>query len=115
MVEQNDFYHQIGQILVDEMEKENIKWSKIVFEYEVSENYCSYGGLYTNDKNEKSRLEDLDIPYIIGDVIIEFYKYTKNNNFTPYNRAVFTLESSGDFNMNFKWDQELQDKWDGKK
>ncbi len=31
MEEQNDFYHQIGQILVDEMEKENIEWTKIVF------------------------------------------------------------------------------------
>lgn len=116
MEEQNDFYRQIGQILVGEMDKENIHWTKIVFEYEVSENYCSYGGLlYTNDKNEESRLEDLDIPDIIGDVIIELYKYTKDNNFTPYNRAIFTLESNGNFNMDFKWEQELQDKWDGKK
>ena len=112
MEEQNDFYHQIGQILVDEMEKENIEWTKIVFEYEVSENYCSYGGIYTNGKNEEFRLEDLEIPYMIGDVIIGLYEYTKENNFTPYNRAAFTLESNGHFNMDFKWDQELQDKWD---
>lgn len=104
MEEQHDFYHQIGQILVDEMEKENIEWTKIVFEYEVSENYCSYGGIYTNGKNEEFRLEDLEIPYMIGDVIMGLYEYTKENNFTPYNRAAFTLESNGHFNMDFKCD-----------
>ena len=31
-------------------------------------------------------------------------KYTKENNFTPYNRAAFTLESNGHFNMDFKCD-----------
>ena len=84
MEAQKDFYHQIGRILVDEMEKENREWAKIVFEYEVSENYCSYGGLsYTNGKNEEFRLEDLEIPDTIGDVIMELYEYTKDNNFTP--------------------------------
>lgn len=85
---------------------------KIVFEYEVSENYCSYGGIYTNGKNEEFRLEDLEIPYMIGDVIMGLYEYTKENNFTPYNRAAFTLESNGHFNMDFKWNQALQGEWD---
>ena len=32
-----------------------------------------------------------------------------------WNSAVYTLEKSGHFSMDFKWNQELQDEWDGKK
>ena len=46
--------------------------------------------------------------------IKEFYQFTKENNFAPYNRLIYTLEANGSFNMDFKWDQTLQDEWDKK-
>ena len=44
--------------------------------------------------------------------IIKFHNTAEENNFTPWNRAVYTLEKNGHFDMEFEWDQELQDEWE---
>lgn len=107
-----DFYLVIGQYLVDNIQSED--WTKIILNIEISEKYRGFSAIYETKDGEIID-SDMDFSIEFGKKVKEFFLYTKDNNFTPYNRAVFTLESSGDFNMDFKWDQELQDKWDGKK
>ena len=44
--------------------------------------------------------------------IIKFHNNADKINFSPWNRAVYTLDSNGHFDMTFEWDQSLQDEWD---
>ncbi len=44
--------------------------------------------------------------------IFDFHKDSEKNNFAPWNRAIYTLEKNGHFDMEFIWDQALQDEWD---
>ena len=36
----------------------------------------------------------------------------KNRIQSKWNKAVYTLEKNGHFDMTFEWDQTLQDEWD---
>ncbi|EPF2929534.1 immunity protein YezG family protein [Vibrio navarrensis] len=39
----------------------------------------------------------------------ELHKITTENPNNKWNRAIFTLEPSGSFNIDFEWDQALAD------
>lgn len=111
MNELNSIYEKIGNNLVNCM---NNNWDKIVLNIECNGKMAGTTSKYLNDGKW---IDNLD-RRLGADVLIEIiklYEITKSLSFIKWNRAVFTLESSGDFNMDFKWDQELQDKWDGKK
>ena len=55
---------------------------------------------------------DIDIPIEMDDKIWRLLELTKKNNFVPWNKAVYTLEKNGHFDMTFEWNQALQDEWD---
>ena len=85
----NNIYKLIGNELSVSL---NSDWDKIILEIECS------------DKHDLSRDAML--------AIIKFHNTAEENNFTPWNRAVYTLEKNGHFDMEFEWDQELQDEWE---
>ena len=109
MDEMNEIYTYIGNVLNQGMN--NVNWKSIQFNIEADSIYCGYDGTYT-DSLDASHDLDIDIPYEMDDKIWRLLELSKENNFTPWNRAVYTLEKSGHFDMEFEWDQALQDKWE---
>ena len=44
--------------------------------------------------------------------LIKFHNSAKELHFAQWNKAIYTLEKNGHFDMTFEWDQALQDEWD---
>ena len=108
----NEIYQFIGEYLFTNLQ--NVEWNKITLNIEINDKYRGFKGFYLDNKNIE---HDLGIIFSFDFVkkIKEFFQFTKEKNFTPYNRLIYTLEADGSFNMDFKWDQELQDAWDNNK
>ena len=105
----NEIYQFIGEYLFTNLQ--NVEWNKITLNIEINDKYRGFNGFYLDNKNIKHDL-GIIFSFDFGKKIKEFFQFTKEKNFTPYNRLIYTLEADGSFNMDFKWDQELQDKWD---
>lgn len=74
------------------------------------EGNVSYQGSYFTPDGEKKYLEVWELKLKSG-LIHELYELTQNSPmpFTDWNRAVFTLKADNSFDMEYIWDQELQD------
>ena len=105
----NEIYQFIGEYLFTNLQ--NVEWNKITLNIEINDKYRGFNGFYLDNKNIEHDL-GIIFSFDFGKKIKEFFQFTKEKNFTPYNRLIYTLEADGSFNMDFKWDQELQDKWD---
>ena len=109
MEEMNEIYTYIGNVLNNNMNDNN--WETIKFNMQVDVDYCGYDGTYTDTMGLVHDL-DIDIPIEMDDKIWRLLELTKKNNFVPWNKAVYTLEKNGHFDMTFEWNQALQDEWD---
>lgn len=108
----NEIYQFIGEYLFTNLQ--NVEWNKITLNIEINDKYRGFKGFYLDNKNIEHDL-GIIFSFDFGKKIKEFFQFTKEKNFTPYNRLIYTLEADGSFNMDFKWDQELQDAWDNNK
>ena len=63
-------------------------------------------------KAEKKSFEllDDDLDIDLGECVFELQESMFPEH--KWNRAVYTLEKNGHFDMEFEWDQALQDEWD---
>ena len=109
MKEMNEIYKYIGKYLFSNLQ--NVDWEKITLNIEISDKHRGFNGSYIDNMNVEHDLEII-FSFDFGKKIKEFYQFTKENNFTPWNKAVYTLEKNGHFDMTFEWNQALQDKWD---
>ena len=109
MEEMNEIYTYIGNVLNNNMNDNN--WETIKFNMQADVDYCGYDGTYTDTMGLVHDL-DIDIPIEMDDKIWRLLELTKKNNFVPWNKAVYTLEKNGHFDMTFEWNQALQDEWD---
>ena len=109
MEEMNEIYTYIGNVLNNNMNDNN--WETIKFNMQADVDYCGYDGTYTDTMGLVHDL-DIDIPIEMDDKIWRLLELTKKNNFVPWNKAVYTLEKNGHFDMTFEWNQSLQDEWD---
>ncbi len=67
---------------------------------------------YTGDYQVNSNTIDLSVRKIPRDIrnwLKELHSITTEGGSNKWNRAVFTLEPQGKFEMEFIWDQELHD------
>ena len=108
----NEIYQFIGEYLFTNLQ--NVEWNKITLNIEINDKYRGFKGFYLDNKNIEHDL-GIIFSFDFGKKIKEFFQFTKEKNFTPYNRLIYTLEADGSFNMDFKCDQELQDAWDNNK
>lgn len=94
----NKMYKFIGKYLVSNIQSED--WKRIVLNMEINDRYRSFQGAYFDCMDAE---HDLGIIFSIefGEKIKEFYLFTKENNFAPWNRAVYTPN----------WGQELRELW----
>ena len=104
----NNIYKLIGNELSVSL---NSDWDKIILEIECSDKHVSASAKYVLNGNWKDNL-DYDLSRDAMLAIIKLHNTAEENNFTPWNRAVYTLEKNGHFDMEFEWDQALQDEWE---
>lgn len=83
----NKMYKFIGKYLVSNIQSED--WKRIILNMEINDRYRSFQGAYFDCMDAE---HDLGIIFSIefGEKIKEFYRFTKENNFAPWNRAVYT-------------------------
>ncbi len=102
----DEIYLKIGQEIFNVIESEN--WEKARLEIEV----LGDGVVgYTGDYIEKNDVENIDVENIDDkdEWLIELHKITTEGGNNRWNRAVFSITSEGQFDMEFIWDQELND------
>lgn len=103
----DEIYLKIGQEIFNVIESEN--WEKALLEFEVvGDGVVGYTGDYIENSNKK----EIDVENIDDDItdwISELHEITTEGGNNKWNRAVFSLTSQGKFDMEFIWDQELND------
>lgn len=103
----DEIYENIGQSLFNVIENEN--WDEAILNIEfVGEGVIGYNGHYISN----SLKEDISVrqfPREIRNWIRELHEITTEGGNNKWNRAIFTLFSTGKFDMEFIWDQELND------
>lgn len=103
-----NLYKTIGDELYNSLKSD---WDKIELNIECSDRHIGMNARYLTNGEWKDNLDyDLATDTMLS--IIDFHKDSEKNNFAPWNRAVYTLERNGHFDMTFEWDQALQDEWD---
>ena len=109
MDEMKKIYAYIGKVLNKSIGK--IDWNTITLNIKAAVDYCGFDGTYTDSSQSVHDL-DIDIPFEMDKKIALLLELSEKNNFASWNRAVYTLEKNGHFDMEFIWDQSLQDEWD---
>jgi hypothetical protein len=87
----------------------NDNWETAVLNIEFEgEGVVGYNGDYKIDA-EKKDIDVFEISFEISDWITELHEITTEGGNNKWNRAIFTLFPTGKFDMEFIWDQELND------
>lgn len=87
--------------------KEN--WKIAVLQFEVLDGMVSNTGTYENDSDEKKQIDVDDFDFQLTFDILELHRIMIERNSNRWNKAVFNLTSEGKFDMEFIWDQKLND------
>lgn len=98
----DEIYEKIGHAIVDSIEVDD--WNKAQLALEVVGNSVDFKG-YLNEN------ERFDAPggFLLAKSILNLHAITTEGDNNKWNRAIFTLFSTGKFDMEFIWDQELND------
>jgi glutathione peroxidase-family protein len=84
----------------------NENWNECKIEVEFLEDAAEFDVTYINTKGQ---ILDLNGGYNLFKLFKELHSITTENSENKWNRAKFTLEPTGKFNMEFEWDQALFD------
>ena len=104
-----DLYKELGNAI-----QKNIfgEWEKVTVKIESSlKKMCSFHAEYVLSSKET---KELKFPVLTVSDLMDSVFELQESMFPEHkwNRAVYTLEKSGHFDMEFEWDQALQDKWE---
>ncbi len=110
---QIEIFTHIATSIVGTFSKDE-KFLSAVLEMMRLNKVVEYTGYYYKDNKEKEWLDVFNIE-IDDEYIHKLYDITQNEPpiHTNWNRAKFTLFSDGKIEMEYIWDQELQDEVDG--
>ena len=104
-----DFYKDLGQAIQNNISD---NWDTVIVKIESSLNkMCSFQAEYTLSSFEK---KELKFPLLTVNTLMDSV-FELQESMSPghkWNKAVYTLEKNGHFDMTFEWDQTLQDEWD---
>jgi hypothetical protein len=81
-------------------------WKECKIESEFFVDAAEFDVTYINSED---KILDLNGGYNLFKLFKEMHVITTENSENKWNRAVFTLEPTGKFNIDFEWDQELAD------
>lgn len=98
----NDIYEKLSQAVTNSIETAN--WKKAQLHLEVIGTSVDFKG-YLNDD------ERFDAPggFSLAKSVLNLHSITTEGGNNKWNRAIFTVTPDGSSNMEFIWDQELQD------
>ncbi len=90
------------------------KWKSASLKIKRLEKNVGFESYYTNSVGDRIDI-DTSVNYQTAKAIHRLYEITQNHplEHKNWNRAVFTLYSDKEFDMEYIWDQELQDRVDG--
>ena len=86
-------------------------WETAELLIEASPTHSGFNGSYLNSNGEKKNLRIRKFSADSGFLVIALNART-SEGVDKWNRAIFKMTSDGKFNMEFSWDQDLQDSWD---
>ena len=104
-----DFYKDLGQAIQNNISD---NWDTVIVKIESSLNkMCSFQAEYTLSSFEK---KELKFPLLTVNTLMDSVFELQESMSTEHkwNKAVYSLERNGHFDMTFEWDQALQDEWD---
>ena len=109
----NEIYTYIGQKLFDSIPEELEGWEKAVMHCKRLDRFFTGGGKLFIDGSKEIRLDKFEAGWEMSRYIHQLYEITTEGNTNRWNRLEFTLFSNFQFDLQFVWDQELQDEVDG--
>ena len=107
--ESSDLYKSLSKAIQKAVPR---NWAKVTVKIESSLNVmCSFQSECLLSSNEKRELKfPVQTASDLIDAVFELQEAMCPEH--KWNRAVYTLEKNGHFDMEFIWDQALQDEWD---
>ena len=105
-----DVYKLIANMICNSI---NGKWDKAIVEIESSlGRMLSTNAYYFYNNEEKHAFELIEDNQSedLGENVFALQESMSPEH--KWNKAVYTLEKNGHFDMTFEWDQTLQDEWD---
>jgi hypothetical protein len=103
----DEIYSSIAQSIFNSIEDEN--WTKAMLNIEiVGDGVVGYSGEY----EISGGIKDISVRKISRDIrswVKELHRITTEGETNKWNRAAFNLTPDGKFNIDFIWDQTLQD------
>lgn len=99
----NDIYEAIASYLVQQT---RTGWVKIIAEVEFFEDAAEFDITCQYSDNT---IEDLDSGFQLFMKFKALYRITTENSENNWNKAKFTINQSGEFNIDFEWDQAQAD------
>ncbi|AQW99499.1 hypothetical protein M2T70_11525 [Elizabethkingia anophelis] len=106
----DEIYLIIAQNIANSIQSED--WNKATLNIQGDDSYVDTTGEYL-DSNDVA--QSLDVHNFDADVdfaIMELHEITTEGGNNKWNKAIFTLTPDGGFDMEFIWDQELQNEID---
>ena len=105
-----DVYKLVADIACSSI-KEDWKYITIEIKSSMWEMFNTTPFYYLESGEKKSfALLDDDLDIDLGENVFELQEAMYPNH--KWNKAVYTLEKNGRFDMEFEWDQSLQDEWE---
>lgn len=100
----DDIYLSIAKNIVSSIES-NWELAQINFEYYGSA--AEYHGRFYQVGSDEA--QNFKVGYSTYKLFKKLHGITTENDSNKWNRAVFNLKPTGEFNIDFSWDQELAD------
>lgn len=98
-----DIYTGMAQHLIAQIDD---TWIQSKIEVEFFEDSAEFDVTYLDSNGN---VIDLEAGYKLFMLFKELYTITTENSEDKWNRATFSIEPSGKFNIDFEWDQDLAD------
>lgn len=98
----DEIYQSIAQAIADSIQE---TWDFAKIEVEYVEDAAEFDCVYVNSSTKVEI--DFDIEYQMFKDFKALHEITTSNNSNPWNRALYVLKPNGEFNIDFKWDEEL--------
>ena len=101
----NDIYQSIAEDIFGKIQDE---WTEACLYVEYYGDSTKFKGLYAKNENDKPSIQ-FRIKHTLFDSFEELHEIMTENDSNKWNRAVFYLKPTGEFNIDFSWGQELAD------
>ena len=105
----NEIYDFLGQSIIENAPQD---WTEALLSIEILPDFSSYNGIYVTPQGNYD-MSVFDFPVETGDYLRDLHKITTKEGRNKWNNAKFEVMPDKNFNMEFTWNQELQDEVDG--